>query len=251
MKKEKDISYYDKLRREEWKEAADYGPSTRSRYRILLNLVKQYTSVDNSILDCGCGTGNFLNLLVQQGFKNLSGSDFSAEALALSRNKFRGPLHRIDLTQESDFQNIKYDAIVCSEVLEHIEDDQLAINNLHNSLNSGGVLLISVPFSMKYWSPHDDFSGHVRRYENDGLEEKLKKAGFVILESFGWGNLIYPVYHRLLTKTGPSKVMNNTRGMLRITKIVAAKLLFYVFYFEGLMKSKKRARRLFVIAKKV
>jgi len=250
MKEQKKSDYYDILRKKEWRNTADFGPSIRARYKILVGLAKQYGKKDGFILDCGCGEGNLLKLLVRQGFNNLSGSDFSDEAIKLTKDKFKGLLYKIDLTQKKDFQNKKYDLIICSEVLEHIQNDRLAIRNLYNVLNKNGILILSVPFSLGYWSKHDDFSGHVRRYENNELEEKLKTENFHILESFGWGNIIYPLYYRLLTKIDPSTVMNNKRGVLKFIKVIVSKILFYVFFLEEISKSKKRARRIFIIANK-
>jgi len=243
----KDSSYYDKLRRNEWKGAASIGPSSLSRYRVILKILKEYDFHD-PLLDCGCGSGTLLSLIKSLNkFSTIVGSDFSQEAVNQSQRKghtvFKG-----DLTAIDNFEGKKFNTIICSEVLEHIEKDSLAVNNLHSILENNGKLLITVPYSMKYWSIHDEFSGHVRRYNLDELEAKLENAGFRIIESFIWGGLFYSIYHRFLVKTKPNKVMSSkSKGF---PMIVLGKMLYYTFILDDLFPSKKRGRRIFLIAQK-
>jgi len=244
-KKEKDSLFYDNLRKNEWKSTADFGPSTRSRYQIFLKLVEKHLSKESSILDVGCGSGNFLSLLKKKGYVNLYGSDFSAESINLSKKKFCESVFQADLKDANSFGRKKYDAVVCSEVLEHIDDDVLAIKTLRKLLKKKGLLIISVPYNMKYWSQHDEFSGHVRRYDEGELERKLEKESFKILSNFGWGNLVYSFYHSFLTKKNPSTVMS---GKSLFFKKFISKMLYYLFLVENFSKSFRRARRLFVLA---
>ncbi len=248
MMSQKDEGFYNRLRKNEWKNTADFGPGTTERYRVLLKLAKKYGKKTDRVLDCGCGTGNFLRHL-NRYFEVVLGSDFSDEALVLARQKVDCPISKCDLTNLNDFCDQKYDVIVCSEILEHIDHDKLAMSNLKKALRSGGIVIISVPCGMKFWSRHDDFSGHVRRYEGSELDEKMTAEGFTILESFGWGSVIYPIYHRLLTAVEPSKVMGQHAGWKTVIKRVVSGILRVLFSVEALDRSMRRARRQFIVAR--
>lgn len=94
-----------------------------------------------------------------------------------------------------DITNIKqadesYDIIICYHVLEHIEEDGKAMDELYRVLKKGGKCYIQTPFkdgdiyenenikSEKDRLIHFGQSDHVRVYAVKGLEERLLKAGF-------------------------------------------------------------------------
>lgn len=245
----KNNRYYDKLWIKEWGNVADYNFSSKTRFRIIMRLLKEYKIPRHAkILDCGCGTGNLLLKLKNKNYTNLNGSDFSESAISISKNKNFNRVFKADLTKLNSFNKRKFDVIICSEVLEHIKNDKLAIKNLFLMLNKEGILIISVPYQGIYWSQHDNFSGHIRRYEKNELENKLKEKGFNILESFGWGGLMYPIYHRILTKKSPSSVMGKKNKFI---KKILSRILYFIFFIEDLSKVKKRARRIFIVTQKI
>ena len=129
--KQRGLDYYDTLRKRDWVSVTDIGPSARSRYRIIRRLLKRYRRQRHRqglrVLDCGCGTGSLMKLLRNSGYI-ISGSDFSAEAVRIAKQQLgpRPDIFTADLTQRQSFGRRRYDAIVCSEVLEHIEDDETA-----------------------------------------------------------------------------------------------------------------------------
>ena len=74
----------------------------------------------------------------------------------------------------------KFDLIYSSNVLEHIEDDQLALKQINSKLNEDGALIIYVPAFQILYSDLDENSGHYRRYTKHDLINKLESAGFDI-----------------------------------------------------------------------
>ena len=56
-------------------------------------------------------------------------------------------------------------------VLEHIKDDKLEIQNALNKLNPGGHLIILVPAHQKIYSKLDKAVGHYKRYEINFFKE--------------------------------------------------------------------------------
>src|SRR5690606_30856292 len=103
--------------------------------------------------------------LKRLGMKNISGSDFSIDSVKIAKKKTKLDIFQADVIKLSSFPKKKYYAIVCSEVLEHVQDDIKAIKNMYSLLEKDGYLFISVPYLMKHWSISDELSGHVRRYE--------------------------------------------------------------------------------------
>lgn len=68
--------------------------------------------------------------------------------------------------------------VVCSEVLEHIPDDQSALEEIARILKPGGSLILTVPLHDYLYAFDDRFVGHERRYRMRDLAESLRRAGF-------------------------------------------------------------------------
>lgn len=155
------------------------------------------------IIDLGCGTGYYLYLLSSLPINlKLTGFDYDKKALDEARimlsdkkiNFIVGDLHRML------FKTSSFDKAVCSEVLEHLTDDNLALREIYRILKPGGTLVLSVP-SQNYpffWDPVNWvlehffnthiragffsglWSGHIRLYSLKELKRKVEKAGFKI-----------------------------------------------------------------------
>lgn len=73
-----------------------------------------------------------------------------------------------------------YDSVVMVNVLEHIEDDRMALSQCFRILRPGGHLLILVPALQFLYSDMDKSVGHFRRYERADLENKIQTADFFL-----------------------------------------------------------------------
>jgi len=96
-----------------------------------------------------------------------------------------------NITEISERDN-SFDLIICYHILEHIEDDQAAMNELYRILKKGGSCIIQTPFKdgeiyeddkiktaedgLKYFGQED----HLRIYSVDGLKERLRNSGFEV-----------------------------------------------------------------------
>ena len=76
--------------------------------------------------------------------------------------------------------------MLCSEVLEHIEDDGLALTILNSLLKTNGTLVVTVPAFPLLLSKFDIKEGHVRRYTKNSISEIVTNAGFMIEEIRFW-----------------------------------------------------------------
>jgi 2-polyprenyl-3-methyl-5-hydroxy-6-metoxy-1,4-benzoquinol methylase len=140
--------YYDKDRLEFYKNVAG-------------NLQKEGVSLKNkTVLDMGTGVGYLLDEIVKIFDPiSLTGADYSVEGINYSKVKF--PNINFFVHDVNDPLPEEYDVIFCTEVLEHILDPYTALENLVNGLNSGGILVLTVPDGRKdtihehinFWSP--------------------------------------------------------------------------------------------------
>lgn len=126
------------------------------------------------ILNIGCGTGGTLPTLQKYG--DVFNVDISAEALKYLKQKgYAGKLvkdHRLP------FKNGEFDIVVALDVLEHIDQDRLSLDEWKRVLKKSGKVLITVPAYDFLWSGHDTSLHHYRRYTRSKLNWDLKKSGF-------------------------------------------------------------------------
>jgi SAM-dependent methyltransferase len=66
---------------------------------------------------------------------------------------------------------------VCSEVLEHIEDDRTALKEMARVLKPSGKLIITFPHRRFYFARDDHFVKHLRRYELDEMKDRIQAVG--------------------------------------------------------------------------
>lgn len=67
---------------------------------------------------------------------------------------------------------------VCSEVLEHIEDDRGAVREMTSALEPGGRLAVTFPHRQDFYAVDDRFVGHHRRYDLADMATLLRESGF-------------------------------------------------------------------------
>jgi len=76
----------------------------------------------------------------------------------------------------------QFDAAVCFNVLEHIEDDLGALRAIASQLRAGAYLLLLAPAHRALFGETDRTVNHVRRYDRPVLEERLRAAGYDVVE---------------------------------------------------------------------
>ncbi len=150
------------------------------------------------VLDMGCGAGRHAFELYRRG-AHVVAFDQDAEELAGVEKMFgamrlagEAPADATAETVQGDaldlpFPDDHFDAIIASEVLEHIPDDMRAMRELLRVLRPGGRLAVTVPSWLPErvcWALSEDYhtapGGHVRIYTRAELEAKLKSVGFKV-----------------------------------------------------------------------
>lgn len=119
---------------EMFQSAAVFGlPYRRSPYYPLFREVRRALArvAPRSVLEVGCGTGPLAHLLFDSMNIDYRGFDFSPVAVERARRRTGRdtPFFVGDATQAVTYAGIDYEAVVCTEVLEHIEDDLGAVSH--------------------------------------------------------------------------------------------------------------------------
>ncbi|MGH9114901.1 MAG: class I SAM-dependent methyltransferase, partial [Acidimicrobiales bacterium] len=136
-----------------------------------------------SILEVGAGHGTFTGNL-SEGRRVLA-TDLSERCVAVLRERFAGdPDVEVRLGDLSACDGAgPFDTAVLVNVLEHIDDDRGALDQLRSLLRPGsGRLVLWVPALAALYSGFDRRIGHHRRYDTAGLRRLLDAAGFDVVE---------------------------------------------------------------------
>jgi glycosyltransferase involved in cell wall biosynthesis len=146
------------------------------------------------VLEVGCGHGSLTEHLLSRA--DVVATDLDDVALSRVRSAMGGydhlEIHRWDLREPLPALGAgpPIDTIVCLNVLEHIAEEQEALENARRILEpQRGRLCLLVPAHPSLFSPLDVKLGHQRRYTKRSLAEALRQAGFSV-ESLSWFNML-------------------------------------------------------------
>lgn len=185
------------------------------------------------VLDFGAGAGRHAFWAVTQG-ANVVAVDISIDELGSAPEFFEalrdgdpkcGIGHAVQASGlRLPFADSVFDLVIASEVLEHVEDDRSAIQEIGRVLKPGGILCVTVPRflpELVYWrlssEYHNSPGGHIRIYRRSQVLRLARLAGLVVYRTHhshalhtpywfirclvGVGNVdarSYRLYHRFL-----------------------------------------------------
>jgi len=144
---------------------------------------------DAVILELGCGTGGNFPMLARRGQLYAMDADESALGFAASRRLAK--LARGSLPGEFPFAANRFDLVVMTDVLEHL-DERGSLCMVRSSLRPRGWLLMTVPALGWLWSEHDATHHHRRRYRAIELRRLLGDCGFAIDYLSYYNFLLFP-----------------------------------------------------------
>lgn len=136
------------------------------RRQIMRALVEQLLPPGRSkvVADVGCGTGSNIASL-SDGYSCI-GVDTADAAITLARRRFPSVDFRLGLAPAILGDDARRaDLFLMMDVLEHIEDDFLALSSLLAASRPGALFYLTVPANMALWTQHDVSFGHYRRYD--------------------------------------------------------------------------------------
>lgn len=146
-----------------------------------------------NILEIGSGLGNISNFFIQNNY-SIFLSDIRNNYCTHLEQKFQNNKNLLGIDKinlvDKDFDELnkklinKFDTVFALNVIEHIEDDNLAIINCKKLLKENGNLIILVPAYQILYNHFDKELFHFRRYQKTELTQIFKKNKFTIIKSF-------------------------------------------------------------------
>ncbi|HET9595934.1 MAG TPA: glycosyltransferase, partial [Anaeromyxobacteraceae bacterium] len=136
------------------------------------------------VLEIGSGTGNLTRRLTPR--KRYVASDVNPLYLqTLEQLRSDRPYleaRYCDVTDLESFprEEADFDTVVCLNVIEHVDDDRRALENLRAVLEPGGRAIVLVPHDPRAFGTLDEVLGHRRRYTEPSLRDVAEAAGFEV-----------------------------------------------------------------------
>ena len=116
------------------------------RLNFIIKTLQQYLPQGAEVLDVGCGNGVISRSLGANGF-NVKGIDISEKTIAKAKslNTFSNVSFEVCSAEQLVASGKKYHAVICSEVLEHLNEPGKLLQTLHETIHDSGVLIVTVP----------------------------------------------------------------------------------------------------------
>jgi SAM-dependent methyltransferase len=148
---------------------------------------------DASILEIGAGTGG--NLAMLSRFGTVSAVEMDGKALQLAREKTgdRYDIRSGRCPDDMPFPESSFDLVCLLDCLEHIADDDGALDCAARMLKPGGAVLVTVPAYQWLWSRHDVFLHHQRRYSKGSLRALVSCCGLRLERITYFNTLLSPL----------------------------------------------------------
>lgn len=207
----------------------EIDPAFAKRAEFIFTTVEEKKPA--KVLDAGCGRGFYVNALSNYDFlQEIHGIDLNKTYLEKAK-KYSNDI-RIHLKKESiyttGFPDNYFDLIICSEVLEHLDDDARGLQELRRILKKNGTLIVTVPHKnfpflwdplnwllMKVFGTHVSkdiwwlagmWADHIRLYSEEQLKKLTSQQGFATIKTEKIVHGCWPFSHFLLYGIGKNIV---------------------------------------------
>lgn len=207
----------DFLRR--WRRCQDFDPGRLgwlitpfyfARRGLLAGLEEFFPLLQGSVLDVGCGSKPYRAFIPAVSYV---GMEIDTPR---TRRSFSADVYYDGCT--FPFPDASFDAVLCSQVFEHVFTPAEFLLEVNRVLRSEGCLLLTVPF---VWDEHEqphDFA----RYSSFGLRSMLKRAGFEVEaqhKSLADGRVLFQLLNAYLYKT--TRTQNRLLNWLAMLGLMA------------------------------
>jgi 2-polyprenyl-3-methyl-5-hydroxy-6-metoxy-1,4-benzoquinol methylase len=170
-----------------------HHPIDRASRNTAVEALRRYNFPFNgTLLEIGCSSGFLLHDLKREFPQaEIIGADSVVKPLERLGLLLPGvPLVQMDVLQ-CPLQKRQFDAVIALNVLEHIEDDNAALEKIALLLKPSGLLILEVPQGPNLYDYYDSCLRHYRRYDKKTLLAKIIASGFQVQEINFLGFIIY------------------------------------------------------------
>lgn len=180
-----------------------------SRAENIFKIV-EHNSKDCVYADIGSGDMYFASKL-----PHITSEKIYCVDLNFSEEKEDGQL--IQMIDASKIPAGSVDCLILMDVLEHVEDDARFLGNMLNMVKDNGHIIITVPAFQMFFSEHDKFLKHLRRYTISQLQRIVIENDLILSRKFYFYTSLFIVrfFMMLLRKIRPSKPANKGIGAWR------------------------------------
>ena len=194
------ILYYwfvDDIYEEKYGHAILHRLSSTHRFnRWMADMIKPH--VGDHVLEIGAGLGNLTSKFLPR--LSYTASDIDPLHLEYLRSRYAGNrrvnVRYLDLQNAADFDPVagQFDTAIALNVVEHVKDDVLALQNIFKALAPGGRACILVPQIPSIFGTLDTALDHFRRYRPSELADRLKQVGFEVEKQFSFNRAAVPAW---------------------------------------------------------
>ncbi len=149
-------------------------------------------------VEVGAGIGTFSARMLAAGVERLTLIEPEEACVAVLERRFAADpnvaLIAGALPDPPDLGELRdsADAVVCQNVLEHIEDDGAAVEAMAAALKPGGRLFLLVPAHPRLFGALDRHYGHHRRYDRERLGDLVARADLALEDLYSFNALGIP-----------------------------------------------------------
>ena len=194
---------------------------------------------NKKVLDLGCGTNKYKKYFMQKN--KFIGIDVKTSGREINQ---KTPDVFYD-GKKLPFNDGNFDLIICTEVLEHVENFELVVSEIFRSLKRNGSAVITMPFiTAEHEIPYD-----FRRFTSYGIKKEFENMGFMVKKFekilFGHAAIRQLLYGEMKRYEETGKVNFFTKFFLRSIFRFAFRILgiFYKLdrvYFDNYIEIEKK-----------
>ncbi len=140
------------------------------------------SSTHSRVLEIGCGHG--FNVSVLSRRKITVGVDVSAENIAIARRRYPHCDFQVMDMSQMEFEDCEFDECYALDVLEHVDDVDAVVSEVHRVLRDGGTFVVNVPaeksegWLLRIRPTYFEEIHHVRIFRGDDLPTLVTQYGF-------------------------------------------------------------------------
>jgi 2-polyprenyl-3-methyl-5-hydroxy-6-metoxy-1,4-benzoquinol methylase len=220
-------------------------PGNLFRYELIAGELRRARLQPATVIDCGCGDGSLLSVIsaaIECG--ELYGFDIAAsvppglrEAIHFQQQDLGAPVPALMQGQ--------FDLVLCSEVIEHVQDDDTVLANLFALARPGGMVVLTTQTGTIYKT--EQFLGHLRHYPFEQLQRRVEETGLKVVRAFrsGWPWLnMQKIAAHILQDTVQTKIVQAEHLSIGVRMLFATLRRIYRF------SSRSHGPQLFILARK-